>query len=383
MSGAPLEVAEIFRRYCSAYEEKLGPLSAAEQRVVHDIISCRTADLGGHLYVCDECGVITERFNSCRNRHCPKCQRLERERWLEKRLQELLPVPYFHLVFTVPHQLNPLFLTEPKTFYNLLFRTTADTLLTIAADPKHLGAMIGFSAHLHSWGQRVDYHPHLHVIAPGGGLSPDRQRWIASRRDFFLPVKVLSRVFRGKFLDQVGQMARQGQQVFPRRLDPKQEPSAYRCWLEELYAAPWVVYSKPPFGGAERGLQYLARYTHRVAISNDRLRRLENDRVVFDWKDYRDDGQVKAMSLDAVEFLGRFLMHVLPSGFHRIRYYGLLANRHRAANLERCRYLLGVRSEIVPDTQAKVAANDESSELESWEERMLRLTGIDPTLCQA
>ena len=382
MSASALELAEIFRLYGDACEEKYGRLSSAQRRVVHDITSCRTADLGGHLYVCDQCGVITERFNSCRNRHCPKCQNLERERWLEKRQQELLPVPYFHLVFTVPHGLNPLFLTDPKTLYNLLFRTTADTLLTIAENPKHLGAKIGFLAILHSWGQRLDLHPHLHVIVPGGGLSADGQRWVASRSDFFLPVKALSRVLRGKFLEEVQKMARQGQKVFPRRLDPKDQPSAYLCWLEELYAAPWVVYSKAPFGGAERGLQYLARYSHRVAISQDRVRGLAEDRVVFDWKDYRDENKMKEMSLDAVEFLRRFLMHVLPSGFHRIRYYGLFANRHRSANLERCRYLLGVPSASVPESQIE-AANDEPSEPESWQERMLRLTGVDPTLCPA
>lgn len=379
MTVEPLEIAEIFRRYRDAYEERFGRLSAAEQRVVHHITSCRTADLGGHLYVCDQCGVITERYNSCRNRHCPKCQKLERERWLEKRQEELLPVPYFHLVFTVPHQLNPLFLTDPKTLYSLLFRTSADTLLEIAEDPKHLGAKIGFLAILHSWSSNLGLHPHLHVIVPGGGLSPDRQRWVAADRDFFLPVKVLGRIFRGKFLEEVRRMARQGQPVFPRRLDPRREPSAYLCWLDELYTAPWVVYSKPPFGGARRGLQYLARYTHRVAISQDRLRRWEGDRVVFDWKDYRDDGEVKQMSLEAVEFVRRFLMHVLPPGFHRIRYYGLLANRDRAANLERCRYLLGVVIEATAEPEA--AANDEPSEPESWQERMLRLTGIDPTLC--
>ncbi len=380
MSAAPLEVAEIFRRYSGAYEQQIGRFSAAEQRVVHDITSCRTADLGGHLYVCDQCGVITERFNSCRNRHCPKCQKLERERWLEKRQQELLPVPYFHLVFTVPHQLNPLFLTDPKTLYNLLFRASADTLLTIAEDPKYLGAKIGFLAILHSWGQRLDLHPHLHVIVPGGGLSSDRQQWIASSRDFFLPVKVLSRVFRGKFLDEVKKMARESQPIFPSRLDPRDQPGAYQNWLDELYAAPWVVYSKPPFGGAKRGLQYLARYTHRVAISENRLLRIENDRVVFEWKDYRDDSKVKPMSLDAVEFLRRFLMHVLPSGFHRIRYYGLFANRHRAANLELCRQALGVAEE---SPEPEIVANDEASETETWEARMLRLTGIDPMRCLA
>ena len=381
MSTTALELAEIFRCHRDAYEQRYGKLSAPQQRVFRDITSCRTADLGGHLYVCDQCGVITERFNSCRNRHCTKCQRLERERWLEKREDELLPVPYFHLVFTVPHQLNPLFLTDPKTLYGLLFRSTADTLLQIAEDRKHLGAKIGFLAILHSWGSNLELHPHLHVIVPGGGLSPDRQRWVASERNFFLPVKILSRVFRGKFLEEVRSMAQQGQSVFPRRLDPKDEPSAYRCWLEELYTAPWVVYSKPPFGGAKRGLQYLARYTHRIAISEDRLKRLEGERVIFDWKDYRKDGQVQEMSLDAVEFIRRFMMHVLPPGFHRIRYYGLLANRHRATNLERCRYLLGVVTETEPDLPA--AANDEPAESESWEERMLRLTGIDPRICTA
>lgn len=380
MSAATLELAEIFRRYRGAYEHRFGRLPSAEQRVVHDIISCRTADLGGHLFVCDQCGVITERYNSCRNRHCPKCQKLEREQWLEKRQQELLPVPYFHLVFTVPHPLNPLFLTDPKTLYSLLFRATADTLLTIADDRKHLGAKIGFLAILHTWGQRLDLHPHLHVIVPGGGLSTDNKQWIASRRDFFLPVKVLSRVFRGKFLDEVQKMAQDGQPVFPSRLDPRDEPSAYRCWLDELYAAPWVVYSKPPFGGVERGLQYLARYTHRIAISEHRLRRIDDDRVVFEWKDYRDEGKLKLMSLKAIEFLRRFLMHVLPPGFHRIRYYGFLANRNRTANLELCRRALG----MVDETPAlEVAANDEEPVAETWEMRMLRLTGIDPMRCPA
>ena len=380
MSAASLELAEIFRRYRDVYEQRIDRLSAAEQRVVHDVITCRTADLGGHLYVCDQCGVITERFNSCRNRHCPKCQRLERERWLEKRQQELLPVPYFHLVFTVPQQLNPLFLGDPKRMYNLLFRTTADTLLTIASDGKHLGAKIGFLAVLHSWGQRLDLHPHLHVIVPGGGLSEDGKRWVASRRNFFLPVKVLSRVYRGKFLEEVKKMARQSPPIFPRRLDPRDEPGAYQSWLDELYTAPWVVYSKPPFGGAARGLQYLARYTHRVAISDQRLLRLERDRVVFEWKDYREEGKVKVMSLEAVELIRRFLMHLLPHRFHRIRYYGFLANRHRAESLERCRELLGVVSETAPESKA---ANDEGSQSEGWEERMLRLTGVDPTLCPA
>ena len=379
MSNNGLEVADILRLYGEAYRQEVGHLSSIEQRVIRDLTLCRTSELGGHLYACDQCGVIIERYNSCRNRHCPKCQALERARWLEKREQELLPVPYFHLVFTVPHSLNPLFLADPKALYNLLFRSSAQALSQLALDPKRLGARIGFLSVLHSWGQRMELHPHTHVIVPGGGLSIDGEKWVASRPRFFVRVEPLAKLFRGKFLDAVKQAAQQHLSIFPRRLDPQQAHSAYQKWLDELYSTPWVVYSKPPFGGASGGLNYLARYTHRVAISNYRLIGLEGDRVIFRWKDYRAGGEVKTTSLDATEFIRRFVMHVLPPGFQRIRYYGLFANRYRSVNLERCRRALGVTStateEAEPDDDAEPAQE------ESWEEELERLTGVDPLKC--
>ena len=320
--------------------------------------------------------VLTARYNSCRNRHCPKCQWLARQQWLEKRQGELLPVTYFHVVFTLPDDLlNPLFLRNPKALYGLLFRTVADTLLEIGADPKHLGARIGFLAVLHTWGQRLQLHPHLHCIVPGGGISPQGDHWVGSRDDFFVHVKVLGRLFRGKFVAAVKKLADGSELRFPEEIDPLAAPSAYLAWLDQLGAADWVVNSKPPFGGAEHGLGYLARYTHRVAISNDRLLRIEDDRVHFRFKDYGNGGEWRETSLEAIEFLRRFLLHVLPDGFQRIRYYGLLANRYRAENLERCRALLGVPADPeAPDTSEEKAD-------ETWEERLLRTTGIDPRRC--
>jgi hypothetical protein len=378
MAATALEVADILRRFTPTYERRFGSLSPHHQRVVRDLIVCRTAELGGHRYVCDRCQHVVERYNSCRNRHCPKCQNLERERWLEKRRSELLPVAYFHLVFTVPHELNPLFLTAPNTLYHLLFRTASQSLLELARDSRHLGARLGFLAVLHTWGQRLDLHPHLHVIVPGGGLSPSGDRWVHSRPDFFLPVIPLARLFRGKFLDAVRKAANQGQSVFPRRLDPAEEPSAYQAWLDGLYATSWNVYSKPPFGGAKGGLEYVGRYSHRVAISNHRLLRIENGRVVFRWKDYRDDGQQKLTSLAGVEFIRRYLMHVLPVGFQRIRSYGLLANRHRSKNLEQCRWLLGVSAPV-----EEMAGDSADGAEESLEAEIERLTGLDPRRCPA
>lgn len=377
MDVSGLEVADILRQYGDAYRNKYGQLSSFHERVMHDLTVCRTAELGGHLYACESCGVITEHYNACRNRHCPKCQALDRERWLDKRQQEVLPVEYFHLVFTVPHTLNPLFLTEPKALYNLLFHSAADALLTLALDPKRLGARIGFVAVLHTWGQRLELHPHLHMIVPGGGLSGDGQRWISARRKFFLRVEPLGKLFRGKFLDGVRQAARQGESIFPRRLDPRLSAREHKSWLDELYSTSWVVFSKPSFGGAEGGLRYLARYTHRVAISNARLVRLEQDRVFFRWKDYRAGGKWKLTSLEAPEFIRRFFLHVLPPGLQRIRYYGLFANRYRAANLELCRRALGVAPRPEPVEEASPnEPGDESCE-DEWEQ----LTGTDARLC--
>ena len=376
MGATGLEVADIFRLYGDAYRQQVGSLSPPQERVMRSLQLCRTAALGGHLYVCDGCGVVHERYNSCCNRHCPKCQWLDRQKWLEKRQDELLPVTYFHVVFTLPDKhLNPVFLRNARALYVLLFRTVADTLRTIAADPKHLGARIGFLAVLHTWGQLLQLHPHLHCIVPGGGLSPQGDRWVASADDFLVHVKVLSRLFRGKFVDALKKMADRGELRLPEEIDPLAAPSAYLAWLDQLRACDWVVFSKPPFGGSERGLQYLARYTHRVAISNDRLLKLEEDEVHFRYKDSRRDGEWKETSLGAIEFVRRFLLHVLPDGFQRIRYYGLLAHRCRAENLERCRELLGVADK--PDGPDSL----EDEERESWEERVLRLTGVDPRLC--
>jgi hypothetical protein len=332
---------------------------------------CRTAASGGHVDECDQCGAQTIRYNSCRNRHCPKCQGLETRRWLEQRCEELLPVPYFHIVFTVPEELNPLALANPKWFYDLLFDSVSKTLLEIAADPKHLGAKIGMLAVLHTWSQTLLLHPHLHCIVPGGGLSLDRQRWVASQEDFFLPIQVLARLFRGKFLAAVKDAWNEGRLILPEEL---RDPFVFLNLLDRLYGKSWVVYSKPPFGSPEQVLAYLARYTHRVAISNARLVRLEGDRVTFTYKDSSQGGRVREMTLPAEELIRRFLLHVLPGGFVRIRYYGLMSNRHRTGNLARCRELLtGVAT--AESAPAKPSAKA------PWQARLLRLTGKDPTLC--
>jgi len=330
---------------------------------------CRTAALGGHLYECEVCGAQITLYNSCRNRHCPKCQSLDKERWLEKRNGELLPVPYFHVVFTVPHLLNSLVLANPKWFYDLLFASASQTLLEIAADPKRLGARIGVLAVLHTWSQTFELHPHLHCIVPGGGLSLDGQRWVPTRRpDYFLPVQVLAALFRGKFLAGVKAAQQAGQLVLPESL---QDPASFQALLDRLYAKSWVVYSKPPFGSPEQVLAYLARYTHRVAISNHRLVRFADGQVTFTYKDYSQAGRVREMTLPAEEFIRRFLLHVLPERLVRIRYFGLLSNRHRQRNLARCRALLGE-----PEDEGSGA-----SAQERWQSRLTRLTGRDPTLC--
>jgi hypothetical protein len=378
VDATSLEVADIWRAYGESYR-KLRGLNPQQERVMRAIIKCRTAELGGHRYACEQCGIITERFNSCRNRHCPKCQFLDKARWLDKRIEELLPVTYFHLVFTWPDPLiNPLVRRNETLLYKMLFRVVADTLCEIAADPKHLGAKIGFLAVLHTWGQLLQLHSHLHVIVPGGGLANDRNKWISSKDDFFLPVRVLSRRMRNRFRQALDQAIDDGKIFFPEEIDPRREPDNYRRWHAELFEKEWVTYAKKPFGGKEKALAYLARYTYRVAISNDRLLRIEDDRVHFTYKDYADAGAWKDTSLEAHEFLRRYLMHVLPAGFHRIRYYGLFANRHRAANLERCRALLGAAP---PQSQAVDADCEDPAE--AWQEQLRRLTGVDPNRCPA
>ena len=369
MASSGLEVAHIFRLYGEEYRHE-HRLSRPQLRTMRAIEICRTAALGGHVEACDQCGARTIHYNSCRNRHCPKCQGLEKQRWLEQRCGELLPVPYFHIVFTVPEELNSLALANPEWFYGLLFDSASKTLLEIAADPKHLGARLGVLAVLHTWSQTLLLHPHVHCIVPGGGLSPDRQKWLASRPDYFLPIQVLARLFRGKLLAEVKAAWKAGKLRLPESL---RDPFTFQDRLDCLYRKSWVVYSKPPFGSPEQVLAYLARYTHRVALSNPRLVRLAGDHVTFTYKDYAQGARVREMTVPAQEFIRRFLLHVLPERFVRIRYYGLFANRHRASELARCRELLG---QPVAEAEAVQALAQED-----WQTRCLRLTGRDPTLC--
>ncbi len=345
-----LELADIFRTHQEDFLARWNPvLSRQQRRALRDIRDCRTAVLGGHLQQCDRCGHRVILYNSCRNRHCPKCQATARARWLAQRQAELLPVPYFHVVFTLPQQIGRLALQNAKPIYNILFRAASRTLLETAADPRLLGASIGFLAVLHTWGQNLHLHPHLHCVVPGGGISPDGSRWIGCpKSSFFLPVRVLSRRFRMKFLRHLGQAFRKGTLRLTGELLPLAEPAAFRALCEKASAREWVVHVKPPFGGPQRVLKYLARYTHRVAISNHRLRSLENGRVSFEWKDYAHHSRTKTMTLDAVEFIRRFLLHVLPSGMVRIRQFGFLANRVRQPKLEQCRTLLAVRPPPTP-----------------------------------
>ena len=349
MDRPKLEVADVFRRYGAAYRHKHGvSMITAQWRVMSAIEVCRTAALGGHLERCDQCGHERNCFNSCRDRHCPKCQSLARAQWIEDRQSELLDVPYFHVVFTVPEQIAAIAYQNKKVVYGILFHTVAETLTTIAADPEHLGAEIGFFAVLHSWGQNLQFRPHLHCVVPGGGLSPDGQRWISCRPNFFLPVRVLSHRFRRLFLEALQQAFDSGKLRLSGHLEPLRERRTFTRHCSMLKKQKWVVYAKRPFAGPQQVLDYVGRYTHRVAISNNRLLDIENDQVSFQWKDYRTGGQVKTMTLSAEEFIRRFLLHVLPCGFQRIRYYGLLGNRYRKEKLDQCRRLLGMR---MPDQQ--------------------------------
>jgi Putative transposase/Transposase zinc-binding domain len=341
------EVADIFRRYGQAYRQQHGAsMSAAQRRVMTALEVCRTAALGGHLERCDQCGYQRHAFNSCRDRHCPKCQCLAKAQWIERRQSELLEVPYFHVVFTVPQQIAAIAYQNKDIVYGILFQATAETLKTIAADPEHLGAEIGFFAVLHTWGQNLQFHPHLHCVVPGGGLSPDGQRWISCRPNFFLSVHVLSRLFRRLVLEALQQAFDSGHLQFFNALESLRERQPFVQLLQRMRTCQWVVYAKRPFAGPQQVLDYVGRYTHRVAISNHRLLDLENDQVRFQWKDYRDGGQVKTMTLSADEFIRRFLLHVLPDGFQRIRYYGLLGNRYRKQKLDQCRLLLAMPARV-------------------------------------
>ena len=336
-----LEVADVFRRHGDAYRHAHdGHLGRVERRVMSAIALCRTAALGGHAESCTACGFIRCAYNSCRNRHCPKCQGQARAEWLAARQAELLPVPYFHVVFTLPAPVAEIAFQNKQTVYGILFRTAAETLRRIAADPKHLGAEIGLVAVLHTWGQNLHHHPHVHCVVPGGGPSLDGTSWIVCRPGFFLPVRVLSRLFRRLFLEELRAAFEAGALGFFAALARLAEPAAFARRLRELRRVEWVVYAKPPFGGPAQVLAYLGRYTHRVAIANSRLVSLTDTELAFRWKDYRHHGKSKVMTLAAFEFIRRFLLHTLPDGFHRIRHYGFLANGHRAEKLALCRKLL-------------------------------------------
>jgi hypothetical protein len=337
-----VEVADIFRAQGSPFIDRHRDRIRFQQlKVMRAILHCRTAALGGHIDVCPRCGGDkTISYNSCRNRHCPKCQTQARQRWIAARKQELLKTRYFHVVFTLPHELHTLILQNEAELYNLLFRAVADTLLEVAANPEHLGAEIGFFGILHTWGQNLLFHPHIHCVIPAGGLSPDHSHWIHPRYPFFLPIKVLSKVFRGKFVDGLKRALRQDRLTFAGSIEQMSEPKCFAPFLRTLFRQDWVVYAKPAFGGPEQVLRYLGRYTHRVAISNHRLVSFDGDNVTFRWRDYVRGNKQRLMTVSADEFIRRFLVHVLPKGFVRIRHFGFMANYQRSSSLNLCRQRL-------------------------------------------
>jgi len=364
-----VEVADIFRQHGPEYRQThLLPLQ--HLRVMRAVEVCRTAELGGHKEQCEECGHIEISYNSCRNRHCPKCQTLRKENWIKDRGQDLLPVEYFHVVFTVPSELNPLFIMNPRVMCNLLFRSASETLLELADNPKHLGARIGFMVILHTWGQNLMEHPHVHCVVTGGGLSSDN-RWVPCRKGFFIPVRVMSSLFRGKFLDHLKKSFDDEDLIFPGGIAHLKDPRIFEVFRRQFYHKKWVVYCKPPFDGAEGVLQYFGRYTHRIAISNNRILTLQDGEVSFRWRDYSDGDRQKTMTVTAHEFIRRFLLHVLPHRYVRIRHFGLLSNRNRKDDISLCRMLL----------DSGKTATKEKDKQETWQEQLLRICGIDVTTC--
>jgi len=361
MSRPPLEVADLIRAAGEAFIERSCQwIRWKHVKVLRAIARCRTAALGGHLDECTRCGHRAISFNSCRDRHCPKCQIAARERWIAARQRELLPTPYAHVVFTLPRRLAPLVLQNKKILYDLLFRTSAETLLEVARNPLRLGAEIGFFSVLHTWSQKLELHPHVHCVVPAGGLSLDHTHWVRSRKNYFLPKKVLRKVFRGKFVDALEQAFRDGLLNLQGDLALLAQPKVFAAWLRPLFQQDWVVYLKRPFGGPEYVLQYLGRYTHRVAISNHRLLSFVDDQVTFRWRDSAHNNEQKPMTLSLDEFLRRFLLHILPQGFVRIRNFGFLANRRRATLLPLCFHLLG--SVQQPQAEQNLSSTKDSSD---------------------
>jgi len=365
-----IEIQDIFNQYGDEYRRNHQlPLHILKTMI--DIESCRTAELGGHVDECDECGHVRVSYNSCRNRHCPKCQTLAKEKWLDKRKEDLLPVGYFHVVFTIPEQLNYITLTNQKEMYSILFKAVSETLIELSKDKKYLGAEIGFMSILHTWGQNLMNHPHIHCIVPSGGLTLDGNRWINSNKDFFIPVKVLSRKFRGKFLFYLKRAYYSNSLKYTNGIEELTEKHIFQSFINDLYKKEWIVYCRPPFGSAEYVLEYLGRYTHRVAIANHRIVNSENGYVTFKWRDYKDHNKEKFMTLTVDEFVRRFLMHVLPRKFVKIRHYGILSNRNRSTKLQKCKELTGAVQSKSKNLDVKLSAA----------ELFLKLTGIDINVC--
>jgi putative transposase/transposase-like zinc-binding protein len=359
MSRPTVEVADIFRTQGSNFIARhRDRISFQQLKVMRAILHCRTAALGGHVDICPRCGGDqTISYNSCRNRHCPKCQTQARQRWIGARKQELLETRYFHVVFTLPHELHSLVLQNEAELYRLLFRAVADTLQEVAANPEHLGAEIGFFGILHTWGQNLLFHPHIHCVIPAGGLSPDHSQWIHPKYPFFLPIRVLSKVFRGKFVDGLKRIHRKCRLIFAGSIERMSEPKCFAAFLRTLFRQNWIVYAKPAFGGPEQVLRYLGRYTHRVAISNHRLVSFDGNQITFRWRDYARGNKPRLMTVSAEEFIRRFLVHVLPKGFVRIRHFGFMANHQRSASFQLCRQRLNMAPVIQPsDIPAAVSS---------------------------
>ena len=374
MGRSKLEVADIFRDYGPAYRrEHAGHLNLPQLKVMSAVENCRTAALGGHVAACTKCDHQHIAYNSCRNRHCPKCQGSAAQDWMRARMEDLLPVQYFHVVFTLPSQIADIAYQNKAAVYGLLFKASSETLRTIAVDPKHIGAKIGMTSVLHTWGSAMTHHPHVHVVVPGGGLSLDGKRWVACRKGFLVSVKVLSRLFRRLFLEGLAKLHKEGKLAFFGSLSRLADPDAFATYLAPLHKTNWVVYAKQPFGGPEAVLAYLSRYTHRIAISNHRLVSADADAVAFKWKDYRikSGDRMKVMRLHTSEFIRRFLTHVLPSGFHRIRHTGFLANGIRRNRIEMIRRLL----DVDPDADLK-ADDDQCADTNEKEQACPKCGGV-------
>ncbi len=368
------EVAGIFRMYGKEYIE-MQKQPAYILKTIGAIEKCRTSSLGGHMEKCDKCGHKRISYNSCRNRHCPKCQSLAREKWITERKKELLPVKYFHIVLTIPEELNRIALQNKKIVYDILFKAGSETLLKLGKDEKHLGGELGIIAVLHTWGQNLTEHPHLHCIVPGGGLSTRENKWEkpkkSKRKDFFIHVNVISDLFKKKFLYYIKKVYDKGELQFLGKIEGLNDHGGFKQLLNELYSKKWITYCKHPFGGPEQVINYLGRYTHRVAISNHRIKSIEGGRITFGYKDYRDCNKTKEMTLEAGEFIRRFLLHVLPDNFYKIRYYGILSSRNKKIKLTQCMRILGIQEKIT----------EESVTTKSWKEMLYELTGVDVTQC--